>query len=435
MTRALVIVVPAAVLLAWWLGVALEGRHGLPLVILLGAVVTGLLWWRQRRRVGRLARDVDAWLGEGPRRPVALGGGAAWRELAVSVNALGASHERHRARRDPTGPWWAHVLASIEGAALVFSAEDRLVAANPAARELLGLPEGDGDLSLVQALGSGTMAAAARESREAGRPVQVDAQRSGRDLRVTSSVIGDEVLVLLTDVTERRRVEELRRDFVVNASHELKTPATAIQTLAEALEVAVATASDRVPALLRRLEEESARLVRMVHDLLDLRRLEDAGPLGVVPVDLAAMIRDVLADHHHEAERRGIELAADLPEAARMVGAVDDLRLIVTNLVANAIHYNVDGGRVEVTLAADGRGAYVLAVTDSGIGIPAHALPRVFERFYRVDTARSREHGGTGLGLAIVRHAAERHGGSVEVSSLLGEGTTFTVTLPIESAA
>lgn len=435
MTRALLVVVPAAVLGAWWLGVALEGRHGLPLVLVLGGAVTALLWWRQRRRVGALAREVDAWMGEGPRRPVELGGGAAWRELAASVNALGASHARHRARRDPTGPWWAHVLDSIDGPALVFSAEDRLVAANAPARGLLGLPEDDAPLTLVQALGSGTMAAAARESREAGRPVQVDAQRSGRELRVTSSVIGDEVLVMVTDVTERRRVEELRRDFVVNASHELKTPATAIQTLAEALEVAVATSSERVPALLRRLEEESARLVRMVHDLLDLRRLEDRGPVSIVPVDLAAMVRDVLAEHHHEAELRDIELTAELPDSARIVGAPDDLRLIVTNLVTNAIHYNVDGGRVEVALAPSGTGAYVLTVTDTGIGIPAHALPRVFERFYRVDTARSREHGGTGLGLAIVRHAAERHGGSVEVESLLGEGTTFTVTLPIEPSA
>jgi signal transduction histidine kinase len=324
-------------------------------------------------------------------------------------------------------------VGSIEGPALLFSHdEERLVAANDAARDLLGIPTGDHDLTLIQALGSAALASAAREARQVGRPVQIDAEVSGRELRATASVVGDEILIMVTDRTEQRRTEELRRNFVVNASHELKTPATAIQTLTEALEVSLEHASDRTPQLVARLREESDRLVGLVHDLLDLRRLEERGPLERVPVDVVALTRDVVNQLRARADEHGVELVVDVPERAYVAGLAQDLRLVVHNLVANAIQYNKPGGRVDVAVAPDG-GGYVLTVADTGIGIPRQDLQRIFERFYRVDVARSREAGGTGLGLAIVRHAVERQGGSVRVDSLLGEGSTFTVWLPIES--
>jgi signal transduction histidine kinase len=434
MTRALLVLVPLAIVGAAVAGLALHPAPALVLAAIAAVAVPSVLWRRQSRRVGAVAREVNAWLGHGEREPLELEGAEAWRELAVTINALGASHERRDRRLAAQPPWRAHVVGSVPEPALLFSGDDLLLAANPAARRLLRLPDRPQELTLTQALGSGTLPAAVRRSRDSGRPVQLDATLHGHDLRVTSSAIGDDVLVIVTDRTEQRRVEELRRDFVVNASHELKTPATAIQTLSEALGVALGTGSERAPELVSRLQEESQRLVRMVHDLLDLRRLEDRGPLETVPVDLAALVRETIAERHTRAEERGVTIDAELPDRASVAGVPADLRLVVDNLVANAIQYNRDGGSVVVRLAPDGEGRYVLTVSDTGVGIPKQALPRVFERFYRVDTARSRDAGGTGLGLSIVRHAVERHGGSVTAESLLGEGSTFTVRLPIERA-
>ncbi len=150
-------------------------------------------------------------------------------------------------------------------------------------------------------------------------------------------------------------------------------------------------------------------------------------------MDLAELVRGVLAEQDERAAARDVVLALQAPSEAPMAGDPDDVRLVIRNLVANAIQYNRDGGRVDVRLSAlqDGsRPGWTLEVADTGIGIPQQDLQRIFERFYRVDVARSRETGGTGLGLSIVRHAVERHRGTIRVESLLGEGTTFSVTLP-----
>ena len=433
MTRWLLLLVPGAVLAAVLLGAALPASAAVTVATLLGVAVAVLLWRAQAARVGGAARRINRWL-DGPFEPLRLGGGRHWDELAVAVNALGASYERREERLSREAPWRSHVVGSIESPALLFSAEERLLSANDAARELLGVSAGDPGSTLIQALGSAAFAGAAREARALRRPIQVDAEMGERDLRATASAIGDETLVILTDRTDQRRVEELRRNFVVNASHELKTPATAISTLAEALEVAIASGSERTPQLVARLREESERLVRMVHDLLDLRRLEERGPMDRVPVDLAALVRAVAAEHQPRAAEVGIELEVSVPEHAYAAGVTGDLRLVVDNLVANAIQYNEPGGGVAVGLTRDG-GDYVLTVRDTGVGIPQADLQRVFERFYRVDVGRSRERGGTGLGLSIVRHAVERHGGTVRAQSLLGEGSVFTVRLPVEPGA
>ena len=378
-------------------------------------------WWagERRHRHALLAR-----LGR-------TGEGAGWEALEAAVDAAVLERDRAAAELARIEPWRSRLVSSIEGPALLFSDDERLVAANEAARTLLGIPEPRSDVMLVQALGSATLSTAVREAQALGRPVQVDAEVRGRDLRATVSAVADEILVIVADRTEQRRVEELRRNFVVNASHELKTPATAIQALTEALQVAIGSSSPRVPDLVERLGEESDRLIRMVHDLLDLRRLEEPGPLERVPVDLVALVQDVLADEHPGAEEVGVELEAELPASAHIAGVPEDVALVVHNLVSNAIRYNRPGGCVTVRLVRDA-GDHVLSVQDTGIGIPRRDLQRVFERFYRVDVARSRERGGTGLGLSLVRHAVERHGGSGDVDSLLGTGTTFTVRLPIE---
>jgi len=353
-------------------------------------------------------------------------------------------HRRGVARagstRDATGdaidtpetpePTLAALVSAIVQPALVFSLAGRLVAANASGRELAGIDADVVGLTVTQTLGSTALSEAARHVREHGTALTLDVEIGARELRTSLAPVGQEILVVLDDRTRERRIEEIRRDFVVNASHELKTPVTSIQTLAEALEISLRTDPKRATTLVKRLVEEAARLARLVGDLLDLSRLEETGPLEVSTVDLAAVVRRTVADLIPRAEARGITMDVDVPVSANLAGVAADIEVVVKNLVSNAIKYNEDGGAVNIRVVPSD-GVQVLTVADTGIGIPAVDHARVFERFYRVDTARSRATGGTGLGLSIVRHAVERHGGTITVDSRVGEGTTFTVHLPV----
>jgi two-component system, OmpR family, sensor histidine kinase SenX3 len=414
------------------LGSTLEGGLAFAWAGVLVVSALGVLGFDERRRLRRLADQVSGWIGARGYRPIETRRDEGWQRLVVALNALGAAYERRGAKLARERPWRRELVDALVNPALLFSNRSRLLAANDAARNLLGIPIDVGEVTVVQAVGSGPLAGAVTEVEATGRPVTVDAEHLHHDLRAVASRVGDETLLIVTDRTRERQVEELRRNFVVNASHELKTPVTSIKTLSEALDVTLDKGDEqRARALVVRLEYETERLARLVSDLLDLRRLEERGPLERVPVDLAELARQVVAGLLDRAEEREIELSVDAPDRAWVAGVPGDLEVIVKNLVANALQYNLAGGQVEVTIAP-GDGVQVLIVRDTGIGIPQQDLARVFERFYRVDTDRSRESGGTGLGLSIVRHAVERHGGTIRVDSLLGEGTTFTVTLPIE---
>jgi two-component system, OmpR family, sensor histidine kinase SenX3 len=236
------------------------------------------------------------------------------------------------------------------------------------------------------------------------------------------------ILLVVTDITETRRVEAVRRDFVANASHELKTPAASIRAAAETLSSIADRDPQAVPRFASQLEREAMRLSRIVADLLDLSRLESGSDLGE-RVRLDALAREEAERFEETAREGGRVIRLDPTESATVSGSGRDLSLMIRNLIDNALRYTQPGGHVEISVTA-GNDMVELAVSDDGIGIPIRDLPRVFERFYRVDRARSRETGGTGLGLSIVRHVAENHGGTVEVDSELGAGSTFTVTLP-----
>jgi signal transduction histidine kinase len=264
------------------------------------------------------------------------------------------------------------------------------------------------------------------------RPQQVDVE-SGvptRSLHAEAVPVADgSVLLIMRDVTEAARLERMRRDLVANASHELKTPAASIQAAAETIGIAVTDDPEAVPRFARQLERDAARLSRIVSDLLDLSRLEGGSELRDA-VSLAEVIAEDLERFATVARDTGVVLETSCaPNVPPVRGSRRDLALMVENLVDNAIRYTKEGGRVEILLAGSPP-AVVFTVRDTGIGIPTRELPRVFERFYRVDRARSRDTGGTGLGLSIVRHVVENHGGSVEVESELGRGSTFTVRLP-----
>lgn len=239
-------------------------------------------------------------------------------------------------------------------------------------------------------------------------------------------------LVVISDVTDRLRLDSVRRDFVANASHELKTPTAGILLLAESAAHASADGdTNQALAFLGQIEAEAARLRQLVLDLLDLSRLEGTTTEGSV-TDVRQAIDLALAAHRRAANTGGLALETDFStvETVDVYARTDstDVAVVLDNLLANAIAYT-ETGTVRVSLAADDD-AVTLSVSDTGIGIPAEDLQRVFERFYRVDRARTRDSGGTGLGLALVRNAAERAGGTVEIASKPATGTTVTVTLP-----
>jgi two-component system phosphate regulon sensor histidine kinase PhoR len=237
------------------------------------------------------------------------------------------------------------------------------------------------------------------------------------------------------DVTERRRLDRIRRDFVANASHELRTPLTSIRGFVEALEDGALEDPPVAQRFLGKIRTHADRMAALVQDLLDLSRLESAErpPVweGLRPADVAT---EVVAAFAEPSERKRILIEVRDEGAPAVLTDGERLRRICENLVDNAVKYTPEGGHVAVvTRPADGGGA-VLEVRDDGPGIPAEHLPRIFERFYRVDKARSRELGGTGLGLAIVRHLAESMGATASVVSEWGRGATFTIRLPSEPA-
>ncbi|MDE2508102.1 MAG: PAS domain-containing sensor histidine kinase, partial [Planctomycetota bacterium] len=246
------------------------------------------------------------------------------------------------------------------------------------------------------------------------------------------------IVLVLHDVTELRRLERTRRDFVANASHELKTPLSSIKAYTETLLDWGLEDPDVNVRFLTRINEQADRLHQLILDMLSLARLDsgDSGwerrPLAVVPA-----VEGYVESHRARAESKGLTIVFRTTSISRsdaIMGDEEALRQIVDNLIDNAIKYTPEGGRVEVgcRLAAD---EIRIEVSDTGIGIPRDELPRVFERFYRVDKARSRELGGTGLGLSIVKHLTQALEGRVEVESRLGRGSTFTVYLPRPAVA
>jgi two-component system, OmpR family, sensor histidine kinase SenX3 len=235
------------------------------------------------------------------------------------------------------------------------------------------------------------------------------------------------------NVDELQRVNKIRRDFVANVSHELKTPATSLRLLAEGLEETIDEDPVQARLFAAQLKKETERLSHLITDLLDLARLESEERVeNPVPVDVRGVLMSVLVRMRRVARKKNITLQwKRFGKAAQYTVLGDETQLasMFTNLVDNAVKYTPPGGRVEVTGGCEGS-ELVIRVRDTGIGIPEGKLPRIFERFYRVDKARSKETGGTGLGLSIVKHTAENHGGRVTVESTLGEGSTFTVYLP-----
>lgn len=239
------------------------------------------------------------------------------------------------------------------------------------------------------------------------------------------------VVAVLRDITEKRKLERMRRDFVANVSHELKTPVTAIKGFTETLLDGALNDEKASREFVEIIDHEAERLKRLIQDLLDLSRIEAKQvKLRRLPVDISSIAGDAVLKLRGQADNAKISLYVNLPDAPVVAEADRDLiEQVLVNLVDNAVKYTPAGGRVDVEVAEKGRDV-VVWVRDTGIGIPPDDIDRVFERFYRVDKARSRAQGGTGLGLSIVKHIVDIHGGTVGVNSRPGKGSEFFFTLP-----
>lgn len=374
----------------------------------------------------------------------AVAAAAAIAGLLTGVIAMLAFRWSEREQRTPTRsslhtdavlpPGVDTVLSVLRSSAVVLDEGDSVVKASSAAYAL-GLVRG-GKLTVD------AMLQMARDTRRDGeiRQVELDLPRRGTGrgeaLAVSARVapLGSRlVLLLVEDLTEARRIDAVRRDFVANVSHELKTPVGALSLLSEA----VMDASEDPEAVTRfagRMQIEATRLTNLVQELIDLSRVQNDDPLDdAEPVRVEELVAEAIDRSRHPASTKQITMAAAGADELRIWGNRGQLAAALGNLVENAVNYSPARTRVGISarrVSDLGADLIEIAITDQGIGIPEKDRERIFERFYRVDPARSRATGGTGLGLAIVKHVAASHGGEVTVWSTEGQGSTFTLRLP-----
>ncbi len=340
-------------------------------------------------------------------------------------------HRRPPAEEPLVPPGVATVLSVLRSSAVVVDDHDVVVKASAPAFAM-GFVRGS---SLV----SEELSTLVREVRRDGQIRETELivnRQSGPPRNVSARVapLGSRlVLALVEDRTRERRVEAVRRDFVANVSHELKTPVGAIKLLAEAVQDA-SEDPEAVHRFANRMLTESDRLAHLVQQVIELSRLQGDEPLeSPEPVELDEVITVAVDTSAMDAGAKDIKVLVEGQPGITVLGNEEQVTAAVANLVANAVHYSEPGSKVLVTTKiVDG---YVeISVVDQGIGIPKDEIDRIFERFYRVDPARHRSTGGTGLGLSIVKHVAATHGGDVRVWSVEGQGSTFTLTLPHHAA-
>ena len=397
----------------------------------------------------RFARPLDE-LTDGARRladgdfgyKIRVSGGPEHSALAETFNAMSGrlasmfhllEHDREQLRA---------ILSGMVEGVIAIDEQQRMLFANDRAGHLLGF---DASAAVGVRLGELTSPPGFREIIERGlagtEPFREELDWKGPPARTLAVYISrfpghgaPGAVVVVHDTTDLRQVERLRQDFVANVSHELKTPLAVIKSSVEALSDGAVEEPDARAMFLGQVSREADRLEDLIQDLLSLARIE-SGNLGLEPqaIVLGMAITDCVERHQARAEIKTLTIVerppVEVPTDVATWADPDALRQVMDNLVDNAIKYTPNGGRITVRWTASGDMA-VFEVADTGVGIPEADLPRIFERFYRVDKARSRAVGGTGLGLAIVKHLVQAMKGQVKVTSKVGKGTTFRVLLP-----
>ena len=338
------------------------------------------------------------------------------------------------------------VLTSMAEGVIAVDLQQHVISLNRAASELLNYAQGQAaGRPLQEVIRNIDLRRFVGQALNSDEPISGDIKMLGNDERVLEAhgtamrgargqTIG--AVIVLNDVTDYRRLENVRRDFVANVSHELKTPITSVKGFVETLLDGALDNREDAERFLRIIAKQADRLHSIIDDLLSLSRIEQSEESSTIPLE-SARLRDVLDNAVHECQpqagERGIEFDVDCDE--NLLAKINSPLLVqaVLNLLDNAVKYSEDGGRIEVRATTADRHV-VIAVRDQGCGIPQEHLSRIFERFYRVDRARSRKLGGTGLGLSIVKHIVNVHRGKVTVESMPGRGSTFKIHLPVDTA-
>ncbi|GIP38237.1 PAS domain-containing sensor histidine kinase [Paenibacillus sp. J31TS4] len=371
-------------------------------------------------------------------------------QLGAAINTMAGSLQTQMNRIRKEEERLKNVLENMQSGVMMIDAGGTIALLNRSGEEFLGISTGEllgreyGEARMPFELAQ--MIQECLDTRQPVRDEMIVYYPEERILEVSLNPIAQEdeeegtgALVVLHNITALRRLERVRSEFVANVSHELKTPVAAVKGFAETLLAGAMNDTETARAFLQIIYDESERLNRLIGDILELSKIESKRvPLQYSPVDLPEFLAKTVQMMQAEADKKNIRLEAACEPSLFMEADEDRLRQILINLLSNGINYTPEGGRVRVTaepvLLENGTGDYDkirIAVSDTGIGIPKKDLPRIFERFYRVDKARSRSSGGTGLGLSIVKHLVELHHGTITVESEHGAGTRFLIELPV----
>jgi two-component system, OmpR family, phosphate regulon sensor histidine kinase PhoR len=404
------------------------------------AVVVWQKWVAPWRQVERLVRQIA---GNGRPGTFLIDGGPEPKRVGLALENIFARQQELGRQIAGRESGTQTILRAMQDGLLVVDKSLRVTLVNQAFRKLFGLPEISLGAPLLDIVRDATVDRLIEETLRTGKAMQSELVRadsktnSERDVEISAVPIKDDAglttgaVILFHDITQLKQTDKVRRDFVANVSHELRTPLSILRGYIETLLDNPQTSDKELSRILRVMERHSKRLGLLVDDLLTLAQLESrSAGLQFSDVQLAELFQSVIRDWEKKLAEKQLKVVVDLSPDARKIRA-DETRLheVLYNLLDNALKYSRENGEIRLRAAQHGP-EIVLSVTDNGIGITKDDLPRIFERFYRADKARSRELGGTGLGLAIVKHIAQLHGGRVEAESELGKGTTIRVILP-----
>jgi two-component system phosphate regulon sensor histidine kinase PhoR len=401
------------------------------MIALVGAVILGWLFSRSVTRPIIELRDVAQAIaaGELERRPTLSAPGEVG-DLAIAMQRMREQLSGRLSALQSEDALLVAVIESLDEGIIAVTARGDVVRVNKSARRLMSL-HADAPFSVDLLPQERLIREAVRGALNGVTTEPSELALGDKTLLITARPLPDGGgVITVLDLTTRRRLETIRRDFVANVSHELKTPLTVIGGFAETLRDLELPSDDR-ERFLATIESNARRMQRIVDDLLDLSRYESGGWVpNVVSNDVGALVGEVFAAVQATADTKGLALTFEARAAITRIDADPTaLRQIIHNLVENAVRHTVRGS-IKVRVDTHASGGATLSVADTGTGIPAEHIGRIFERFYRVDSGRARGEGGTGLGLAIVKHLVEAHGGVVRAESILGQGTTITINFP-----
>jgi len=396
-------------------------------------------WIAPWREMEALVKQVGR--GEQP-RTFLIGGSSEARRVSVALEEILTRQrelDKQIAKRESGTQ---AVFSAMQDGLLVVDSDRRFVLANETFRNLFSLPDISKGTPLLEVVRDPALDRAIADTLQNARPLRSELFMNGSQVELNAVPTRNEggqisgAVVLFHDITELKRADEIRRDFVANVSHELRTPLSILRGYIETMLDDRKMPRGETTRILEVMDQHSKRLGLLANDLLTLAQLESGtSRVELTEIDVLRFLSDLVRDWEKKFATKDLEAVVEVSDDCSIIRADEErLREVYDNLLDNAVKYSGNGGTVR--LATEARnGEVILSVSDTGVGIGQEDLPRIFERFYRADKARSRELGGTGLGLSIVKHIAQLLGGKVEAESELGEGTTIRVILPNASPA